>query len=571
MQRNTTADSQNDFRPPPPPFSLVLALGYALWTGSATMLMAALGFWRMHGLLTVGILGMTGLATAATLWQLRPTTLNFWIWLRQHWLWLLPFAVLLLVTAAHASYYPFTGDDTLARYAYTARMLLQRGSLRGFYLDGYPLWLPMLLAMPLQFWPTAEWVGNLLTLGAALAAILATYGLGSEWFGRRAGWVAALVLASNMLYLRWSALTYLDVPSSLYFVLLAFTGHRWYQTGRWYWATLSGMLLGQAIWVKQAGFAALPPLGVLGLCLLWQQRRSWSGLHRSSLQGVSLLILAILAGGWWYVRNGWLLGWQAAVPDPGVFYTAQAQHGWLELLPFWSHASQWQQPSAALGLLGLFALPITLTRPQTRAGTAAALGWAYVYTLLWWLGFSYDARFLLTVLPFFALLTAAASQWVAARLPLNTHWAQGLILCVAGVLVAVTSYQARLGGLQQWLRAPRASYAERMTRAKDNLYPVVQFVRTHYSADTRILTMDGRQLYFLLDYPHITVSYPDFCKVPNTLASYDLFIVDSDSTWVYSGLGINADCLQQVLDDNQQTRLIYREGDSAVYAVEHEN
>jgi hypothetical protein len=132
MQRNTTADSQNDFRPPPPPFSLVLALGYALWTGSATMLMAALGFWRMHGLLTVGILGMTGLATAATLWQLRPTTLNFWIWLRQHWLWLLPFAVLLLVTAAHASYYPFTGDDTLARYAYTARMLLQRGSLRGF-------------------------------------------------------------------------------------------------------------------------------------------------------------------------------------------------------------------------------------------------------------------------------------------------------------------------------------------------------------------------------------------------------------------------------------------------------
>jgi len=44
------------------------------------------------------------------------------------WVWVAK-GLIFLVVLGHASYYPFTGDDEISRYAYLARLLLEKGKM----------------------------------------------------------------------------------------------------------------------------------------------------------------------------------------------------------------------------------------------------------------------------------------------------------------------------------------------------------------------------------------------------------------------------------------------------------
>ena len=156
--------------------------------------------------------------------------------------------------------------------------------------------------------------------------------------------------------------------------------------------------------------------------------------------------------------------------------------------------------------------------------------WCVPYTILWWWRFSYDARFLLTVLPLYAILSGKwiagiENRWLRSHMVRNT-----LVLALActGVI------QARLGGSIQWLTHPTATYEERLTRATGDLYPAVKYLQQQTDPTSRIYSMDGRILYYLID-RKIAVGYPLSTDV---VIDYDYFLVGSWAESVYNSLGI---------------------------------
>jgi hypothetical protein len=110
------------------------------------------------------------------------------------------------------------------------------------------------------------------------------------------------------------------------------------------------------------------------------------------------------------------------------------------------------------------------------------------------------------------------------------RWGAIVAVVVAMVLGVANS---GLGGIRRWVTDPNASYADRLTRTKEGLYPTVEFLRDHVPASARIISMDGRIKYYLIDRP-IDVGYPA------TLAQvrqYDYFVVGSWWSSTYAGLG----------------------------------
>lgn len=451
-----------------------------------------------------------------------------------------------LVVLGQATYYPFIGEDEINRYAYYARLLFINGQVTD-QVRGYPMFMP--LAYAYVFFVTgqlAEQLARLIPVILSVATVVATGALGRRWFGERGGWAAAFALLISPLYIRWSPDGYIDIPSALFFVLCAYAADVWLHKRQWRWAALAGLLAGLALWVKQAGFAALACLGVVFAWALFQAaingRRA--EVVKAVRDGLIALGVATLAGGAWYLRNAYYDGWNNAVPGPGVFYYQQARPTLEYLIPFFGYFTTFGHFASAFFLLGLAWAVLRFKR------SAALLLWAVPYTLLWWQLFSYDARFLLTVLPFYALMFGGlVSEWRWPS-PIGLRW--GLVI----VVVAATGWgiiNARLGGLWQWVVAPTASYAQRLYRAKGDLYPTVEFIQGNLPATTRILSLDERLRYYLIEYP-LAVSFP---MTMTDVRQYDYLVVGSWWIEIYARLGSPQNEVTQAFDDPQKLEPIY--------------
>ncbi len=442
-------------------------------------------------------------------------------------------SAVLLVVLAQASYYPFTGDDEISRYAYFARLILEEGGLVAD-VRGYPPLLPAAYASTfIAAGSIHEQAAKMYPVLMAVMTVWATYALALHWFGKRAAGAAALTLIGTPLFMRWAPIGYVDIGSGLYFVLCAFALEIWRERLEPGWALLSGVLAGMALWTKQAGFATLP---IMGLLVLTQVMRRW---NRTELEearralGHGLLMLAALiaGGGWWYLRNALYDGWDGAVPGPGLYHLLTAPRDLLQLIPFMGNFRDFGWITAPLYIAGLGWAAVELRKPVVRS----ALLWCGPYTIFWWWRFSFDARFLLAVLPFYAVLAGAAATagWfhMEAVVPSRTRQfrcaAVILSVAMAGII------QAQLGGLIQWATHPGANYAQRLTRAKGDLYPTVQFLQMHIDPTTNIHSTDARIRYYLTDRA-ITVGYPEMAS----LRSGDVFVVGSWSESVYNKLGL---------------------------------
>ncbi len=540
-----------------------LTIGLSL--GALTLWMLAVGLWRINVWVAlafplVAIISPLSAQRPLSAIKIKNSVLSvfsvvntFLLALRRgnlkSWL-VLAGLIALAVVLGQATYYPFTGDDEISRYAYYARLIFTQGNI-GADVRGYPML--MALSYAYVFFVTgqlAEQLARLIPVLLSASTVIATAALGRRWFGARGGWAAAFMLIATPLYLYWSPDGYVDIPTALYFVLGAYAADVWLAGRQLRWAALAGVCAGLALWTKQAGFAMLPSLG---LVFAWGMAGDWFGGKRESTaraarDGLIALAAAFIVGGLWYLRNVYYDGWGSAIPDPGAFYTQQADRSLTMLIPF---VGQFRA-------FGIFASPlyiIGLTWGLAKIKQAAwPLIWGLPYTLLWWWLYSYDPRFLLTVLPFYAALAGGMIGWVVeTRIQTISKMARWTVIGLIVLGAGASAVGSQLGGLRQWVVAPTATYAERLTRAKGDMYPTVEFIRDRLPPAARIVSIDGRYRYYLID-RSIDVFYPGKYS---DLAKYDYFVLGSWWHDTYVGFGLGDSDVVSAIDDPTKLERIY--------------
>ena len=498
-----------------------------------------------------------------------------------------------------------------------ARRIFETGGLPAS-VQGYPLLVSLGYAWAFL---AAGGVSDRLAglVGAAFAAgtVGVTWALGRALYGRRAGVLAAFLAATSTLFVVWATSGYVDIPTGFYFALSALFAWRWLEGGAARDALLCGLAAGLAIWTKQAGLALLPSLAavlVLGVWQVWQRHsllvnlrgqrsalalgrplRAWDYVREAVGAGAIILLAVVLVSGPWYLRNYLLSGPAGVVPLPGEFYAAQADHRLIALLPFVTRPAEWGWPFALLALAGLlWALGEAVLgeagqgQRGRRLRPLFVLAFIVPYHIAWWQAFSYEARFLLTLLPFYAILAARFLDWALGRalvrsarvrdarlpvtdrqganasaLPSLARWA-GAGLCLA---VAVYGAWPRLGAVYHLAREPLATEHDIRLRLRPDQTLTVDYLRSALApASDSVLLMDGSYEYFLTDYK-TAVFYPV------TLAEaqgWDYVVVPGWAEGIYRSLGHDQSEFWLNLNNASLFRAVYRspvDGGSTVYQV----
>src|SRR6185436_10366992 len=102
------------------------------------------------------------------------------------------------------------------------------------------------------------------------------------------------------------------------------------------------------------------------------------------------------------------------VPTPSTYDALFVNHSFEALIDFWARRAEWGLPFAIAALAGMLLWAATLIRPRLAGldvpdadiRRTVALWAAFVipYHLIWWWGFTYQARYLFTSLPMYAAL-----------------------------------------------------------------------------------------------------------------------------------------------------------------------
>ena len=461
-------------------------------------------------------------------------------------------AVIFVVIMAQATYYPFTGDDEISRYAYFARLIFERGELIPT-IRGYP---PMLSAIyASNFFASGsivEQAAKLYPVIISAMTVWVTYGLAQYCFSQRAAYAAALILSSTPLFVHWSPVGYVDIATGLCFGICAFTIEIWRRKQQLNWAIVTGMVTGISLWTKQAGFAIMGPLLIICGQVILKTYRSGQKQHSYYLliQIILIFFIAILMGGWWYIRNAYYDGWNLAIPSAGLYHLMHANNTLEQIVPFVGSFLEFGLATSPLYIAGLIWAFCTLKNHTLQR----ILLWCLPFTLLWWWRFSFDPRFLLSVLPFYAILAGGAFDAISSRISFTVPSKSSSLILGSAILVIITIgvSQSRLGGIMQWAINPRASYAERIYRAKGDLYPTVEYLLDNTSSETLIYSTDGRIRYYMVDYP-ISVGYPNL----DELQDYELFVVGSRAKSVYDTLFQKHSNPLVYLEDSTKFKMLY--------------
>ncbi len=353
-----------------------------------------------------------------------------------------------------------------ARAAEIAREMLERGNLILPSLN-YEVAANTMTKPPLYHWLVGalgshfdwqNWAMHLPALLAALAIVWIVYLLGRLLYGLRAGVFAALVLSTSILFLSNGSAARIDVLFSLLIVASLYC----------YWLVRSGSV--HANWIY--GFYALSALAVMakgpvGLLLPF----AVAGYHllsssgRQSLREVKLgrgLILFLLLALPWYVAMvltappelvdrflfGQVLQWwegsggDADVGGKSVF--AYLPHLLLGTFP-WS-----------LFLPGAIWFGIREARRENDANLKALLFWFLGGFVLFSLGGKQAARYLLPLMPAFALLLGwywdrMVAQATAAQRRVMLVAGVGVVLCCLVPLLLLSAIATDADGVINWL------------------------------------------------------------------------------------------------------------------------
>lgn len=444
------------------------------------------------------------------------------------------------VILIHSFYYPFIGDDTLARYALHGQRIYLNGRIPQSVF-GYP---PGAALTFVWTWFAAnvqhEQLAKLFAVVSSVGTLGATYLLGRMWFGRKGGWLAAVLVVLPPAYVVNSTIAYVDIPTIFPTLLAVAFIWRWWEHNRLKDAAMAALLVGFALLIKQSALTFAASLAIVPIIYLIALRgRNW----KSAVGAFALIVLipALIAGPW-YLRN--VLLEQSVLPIAGYYHLAQrsAKPTFDKLLvpyvsrkEFGGTISEVLTAGWVLGVGLAIGEGIRLLRGKLADVPVNLIfaTFAIPYWLAWWLYFSFDPRFLLLLLPFFALWISYAAVKIAERISLPVQvpaivWQ----FCLVAVLgwFAFQATESRLGAVYYTLTDPFASQTARFSRAKDDTYLIIQYIRENIDPEeSRLMLMDGRMLYYLPEYDAI-VQYPHSMW---QLEGYDYLVHSSGFVAIY--------------------------------------
>ena len=389
-----------------------------------------------------------------------------------------PFSVALAVAIVlisagivfNAVYWPFVDSDALAIYAPLAKRTFESGALPvGNLYEGYPMLVP--LAYAYTHWAAGsvnEYAARLVPAVMAVGAVGTAGALGKEMRSPRVGLGSAGLVILTPLFGRWASSGYVDVPASFYFTLTALFAWRWLKSPGWQDALLTGVFAGLAMWTKSDTLTLGVSLTLLVGLRWWQSRRAADSAAlrwpQVALMAVALMVVAAP----WYVRNLTVLGF--FLPDTA--WTSLARRDVASLLVMLRDrghflASGWLF-TASLLYAGARTMVEGLQRPTAWV---VLLGLVIPFLGAWWWWASYDARFLVTLVPVMSVLAASmldeAASFVATS---GWHRRTAWLGALAVLILTPFAFQKTVEGKRAILRDPWMSDSEKHHERLGGLY-----------------------------------------------------------------------------------------------------
>ncbi|HEV8630909.1 MAG TPA: glycosyltransferase family 39 protein [Thermoanaerobaculia bacterium] len=350
--------------------------------------------------------------------------------------------LLLLALATALLFLPGLGRRDLwnpdeARYAEVAREMRQARSWALPRLDGAiytqkpPLFFWLIDAAVLLTGEVDETAARLPSALAGIAACLLVYRLGHRFWGRRAGWLAALVFATSFKVFWQARFGQIDMLLTFLVALQLWWFARGYTEGRprLYWL----MYLAGGLAVLAKGPAGLlPPLLAIVAFLLWNGERG--ELRRLRFGRGLLLVLAVVLC--WLVPAG-IAGGRAYL-DQIVLRQNVTRYA-----NPWHHFAPWYYYLTVIPpelLPWSFLLPTALVAGRglggrPRQGFRLALCWALVTLVFFSVSPAKRDVYVLTLYPALALLVGSALDRLATLWPAWRRWATVPFALLAGFVL----------------------------------------------------------------------------------------------------------------------------------------
>jgi len=458
-------------------------------------------------------------------------------------LWLVIIAAWIMLI--HALYYPFIGEDTLARYGLYAKLIYLHHQIPPTII-GYP---PLTALVWAATWFSAgqinEHLARLYSVLMSIGCIGSTYLVGRKIGGKRLALISSALLVVTPMFFRNSTLDYVDIPTTFPLTLSLLYVFRWWEDGRIWNSVLAGILVAIAIFTKQSALTWLPSLAVIPILWLLAARNNLPErpLNRTFTGFVGFLMPSLVIAAPWYIRNILFSGLGNAVPVAGLYYLLGPMTGWLGFAPplawrndFGRRLNTFYAAGWITGLLiAVYQGIKTLLARLDKTPYHLILGLVAVpYWLVWWRTFSFEARFLVLILPimaiWFGLVLLALFDWVIPQVQIPEWMLRSATAIILFTLLTAAAWD-RLGSIYNALAHPFVSEEQRTLYVKGPVYDLALYIRSHIDPEhTHILSMDGRLPYYLPEY-NIQVAYP---LTLAELGGYDLVVHSSSMDAIYT-------------------------------------
>ena len=154
----------------------------------------------------------------------------------------------------------------------------------------------------------ALWVSNLDPVGPAVmvaligvATVWLIWRAGSDFFGPRAGFKAALLYALSQPVIEHTRFSWNPNPMPFFGLLSVWSVYKATKTGKWFWAGLAGACLGLCVQLHYLGLGLV--VGVIGLMISLRPRIGWRGW--TAFVGAGLLLVSPIL--MFELRHDWLI------------------------------------------------------------------------------------------------------------------------------------------------------------------------------------------------------------------------------------------------------------------------